>query len=809
MRAFIICLTVLFLSFVGEVVAKSDEAQLNTEGTRIWHLLPRPSEMIRHPSPESWQIYGGPKFKTVKAAGLPGGEARRVRIKRAGKTPYDVGANAPTQLKTEAGDVLLGAVWARATKFPDGETRTELPLHIQQQGGDYEQFASITVMLTSDWHQYFVYAEMPRAMKKGSVGLAIHLSGAAHEIELGPLYIMNLGPGAVDAASMPKNTYAPAAVVAASPSVSSAPQTSVTVPDALRSDLSAIRAQLPNSAKLISPAASNASSVYGENESHRLVKNAAVVGGEAVEVTVRKTGLNSWSTGINRPLSSPINKGDVVFLAYWAKGIEAKNEAQTPIISPVNVQQSGPPYKSAASGAAYLLRDWQLYYASGKAEDDIAPGAAGISFHLGLTKQTLQLGPAYLFNLGPNADVTSLPRNRVTYDGIEPNAPWRSVAKAKIEQHRKGNLTVKVADGNGNPKPNVSVDINMTDHAFNFGTFVGHKLIDNNGKKDARYHQSFNENFNMATLPTYWQDWGWNSKKSMEAGYRNSIKFAHEQGIKWRAHPIIWPGEDYMPSRILVQKGKPKKQREMVLSHVKEVMSFVASHNPIAIDLVNEVRVNQYFKENGNPDLVEEVFRLAHDIAPDVPLYVNDYAILNNGGLNKNSIEFYHNWIKEMQGKNVPLGGIGFQGHFGAGLTPPQRVMDILGGFSKYGLPLQITEFDVETYDEEAQAAYTRDILMAAFSEPALNAFIVWGWWEGDHWKKPAAMLREDWSEKLNFKAWRKAVYSDWWTREQGMTDSNGELTIRGFKGDYQIRVGTKVMNATLDDAETVAVIVP
>jgi GH35 family endo-1,4-beta-xylanase len=295
----------------------------------------------------------------------------------------------------------------------------------------------------------------------------------------------------------------------------------------------------------------------------------------------------------------------------------------------------------------------------------------------------------------------------------------------------------------------------------------------------------------------------------MEAGYRNSIKFAHEQGIKWRAHPIIWPGEDYMPSRILVQKGKPKKQREMVLSHVKEVMSFVASHNPIAIDLVNEVRVNQYFKENGNPDLVEEVFRLAHDIAPDVPLYVNDYAILNNGGLNKNSIEFYHNWIKEMQGKNVPLGGIGFQGHFGAGLTPPQRVMDILGGFSKYGLPLQITEFDVETYDEEAQAAYTRDILMAAFSEPALNAFIVWGWWEGDHWKKPAAMLREDWSEKLNFKAWRKAVYSDWWTREQGMTDSNGELTIRGFKGDYQIRVGTKVMNATLDDAETVAVIVP
>ena len=808
MRTFVICLTVFFLSFASDAFAKSDEAQLNAEGTRIWHLLPRPSEMIRHPSPESWQIYGGPKFKTVKADGLPGGEAQRVKIKRAGKTPYDVGANAAAQLKTEAGDVLLGAIWARAAKLPDGKTQTQLPFHIQQQGGDYQQFATATAVLNSDWHQYFVYAEMPRAMKKGDVGLALHLSGAAHEIELGPVYIMNLGAGEVDAAKMPKSTFTPAAAMP-EPSVSSPVQSAAILPDALKSDFAAIKSKLPASAKLIAPTAANASSVYGDNANHRLVKNAGVAGGDAVEVTVSKTGPNSWSAGINRPTSSPINKGDVVFLAYWAKGIEAKNEAQTPVISPVNVQESGPPYKSALSGAAYLSRGWKLYYASGKSDDYIAPGGAGISYHLALTKQTIQIGPAYLFNLGPNADATSLPRNRVSYKGMEANAPWRAKALAKIEKHRKGDLTVKVVDSNDKPKPNVAVDVNMTNHAFNFGTFVGHKLVDNDGQKDAAYHKSFNDNFNMATLPIYWQDWGWNDKNSMEEGYRKSIKFAHETGIKWRAHPVIWPGEDYMPSRILAQKDKPKKQRDMVLSHVKDVMNFVAPHDPIAIDLVNEVRVNQYFKNNGNPDLVEEVFRLAHDIAPDVPLFVNDYAILNNGGLNESAIQFYHDWIKDMQRKNVPLGGIGFQGHFGAGLTPPQRIMDILEGFAKYGLPLQITEFDVETYDEQAQAAYTRDILMAAFSQPALNAFIVWGWWEGDHWKKPAAMLREDWSEKPNFKAWRKAVYNDWWTREQGVTNSNGELSIRGFKGDYQISAGGQMMTVSLNEAQTIEIIIP
>ena len=580
------------------------------------------------------------------------------------------------------------------------------------------------------------------------------------------------------------------------------------VPAALSSDYAAIKSGLAAEARLINPPAITAAQVFGKNETHRSINDPLVPGGKALEVTVKETGLNSWSTGVNWSTTVPVNKGDVVLLAYWAKGVEAKNEAQTPIISPVRVQQSADPYLSAGEGAAYLSRDWKLYYVSGKSDADIAPGGAGIAFHMGLTKQTLQLGPAYLFNLGPNADITSLPRNRVSYAGEAADAPWRAEAEAKIEQHRKGDLTIRVVDGNGAPKAGVTVSAVMTKHAFNFGTFVGHKFVEEGNKKDAAYHKSFEQNFNMATLPLYWQDWGWNGENSLEGNYRASVKYAFEKDIPWRAHPIIWPGEDYMPNRILAQKGNPKKQRRMVLGHVKTVMKFIAPYKPIAIDVVNEVRVNQYFIENGNEGLVEEVFRAAHEIAPEIPLFVNDYAILNNGGLNEKSIEFYHDWIKDMRRKNVPLGGIGFQGHFSAGLTSPKRVMDILADFAQYGLPLHITEFDVETYDENAQARFTRDMLTAAFSEAAMEAFVVWGWWEGDHWKKPAAMLREDWSEKPNFKAWRKAVYSDWWTNESGVTNANGELKIRGFKGDYTVTAGQVSAAAKIEQTGTVQIII-
>lgn len=571
-------------------------------------------------------------------------------------------------------------------------------------------------------------------------------------------------------------------------------------------DLEALQAKLPRKGMLINSPDIFIANVFGDNETHRLVDDVDVTGGKALEITVKETGLNSWSTGVNWPSIRAVNKGDAVVLAFWAKGISAQNEAQTPIISPVRIQQSGEPYEEAASSAVYLSRDWKLYYTSGVSNHDIAPGSAGVSFHMGLTKQTLRLGPAYLVNLGQGVNAQDLPRNKVTYQGQAKDAPWRAKAAANIEKYRKGDLTVKVTDADVNPMPNVDVSLEMVKHKFHFGSFVGHEFVKKGGEKDGQYHKSFEENFNMATLPLYWQDWGWNGKDSFEGNYRKSVQYAAEQGLAWRGHAIMWPGENYMPTRILKNEGNPKKQRKQVLDHAREVMFFIKDYDPIAIDLTNEPRVNHYFKDNGNPDMVAEVFRTAHEIAPDIPLFVNDYAILNNGGVNEKAIEFYHNWIRDMRAKEVPLGGIGFQGHFSAGLTDPKRIMDILEDFGQYGLPLHITEFDVETLDEQAQANYTRDILHAAFASPALEAFIVWGWWEGDHWKPNAAMLRKDWSEKANYRAWQDTVKGDWWTKANVVTDSQGEVSLRGFKGDYKVTVNGKTVHGTLNDTGLIEV---
>ena len=762
--------------------------ELETEGVRIYKLLPRPSTLIAQPGAEGWEIYGvDAKAKTVRE--LPGDTARVIRVAKPGANAWDIGANMKTGLPTEAGDVLLAAVWARAAKLPRGESSVSLPLYIQQQGGDYETFQTSNAQVTGEWELHYVHATLPRAFRQEEVGASMHFATGKHTIELGPAYLMNLGPGAVEPSTLPGAE--PAVEIGPSGNPMHSPTAASPVPElsgGVARDYDALAAKLPASARRIAPMDFDRAEVFGGDFEQRRVSDRGVPGGEAIEITVQKPGLNSWSTGVNWPILQPIEKGDSVVVAFWAKGIDAQNESQTPAISPVRVQQSGGDYESAAGGAAFLSRDWKQYFVTGTSGVDIAPGPAGVSFHMGSTAQTLRLGPVHVVNLGKNVSLKDLPVNEITYSGRDASVPWRKAAMHRIDANRRAELRVRVLDAGGAPVAGEAVRVRQLEHAFRLGSFTNHRYGAPKTSDERSAQKIFDESFNMLTLSTYWQDWGWNGPGSKEQDYRESIAFAHKQGMPWRAHPIMWPGENYMPTWLL---ETPKdKQRKAVMDHVREVMEYVAKYDPVAIDMVNEVRVNRYFRDRGQGDIVEEAWRLAHSIAPDVPLFVNDYGILNNGGLNSEAIDYYHGWLREMRGKGLPIGGIGFQGHFSAGLTAPERVVEILQGFEQYGLPLQITEFDIETLDESAQADYTRDFMIAALSVPLVDAFVFWGFWEGDHWKRDAAMIREDWTPKPAYTAFRDLIYRDLWTDTTVTTDADGYAVLRPMKGTFEISAG-------------------
>ena len=142
-----------------------------------------------------------------------------------------------------------------------------------------------------------------------------------------------------------------------------------------------------------------------------------------------------------------------------------------------------------------------------------------------------------------------------------------------------------------------------------------------------------------------------------------------------------------------------------------------------------------------------------------------------------------------MKRGGAPIGGIGFQCHFGGGVVPPARVLSGLDRFGKFGLPIAITELDVNADDEGFQADYLRDFHLAAFSHPSVDSIIQWGFWEGRHWLPKAALWRRDWSLKPSGKAWLDLVHKAWKTDVQLKTGRDGVASVRGFLGMYFVDV--------------------
>lgn len=101
------------------------------------------------------------------------------------------------------------------------------------------------------------------------------------------------------------------------------------------------------------------------------------------------------------------------------------------------------------------------------------------------------------------------------------------------------------------------------------------------------------------------------------------------------------------------------------------------------------------------------------------------------------------------------------QAHFGLDVTPLVKMLAVLDRFARFGLPIQITEFDAQLPNETLQAEFTRDFLTTMFSHPAVSGVVMWGFWEGRHDSPATALWRCNWTPKPNATAWMNLVLKE------------------------------------------------
>lgn len=133
-----------------------------------------------------------PKSKDVKAPGIPGEMALRVKG-RLGANPWDVQAASPIAGAIAAGDVIMVMAYLRAEQPAEGGSK--ISLRVQLSGAPYTSTMDFTAPITTEWKSYCAHRVATAQMPAGGSNVNVHLATAPQVIDLGPVFVFNFGPG--------------------------------------------------------------------------------------------------------------------------------------------------------------------------------------------------------------------------------------------------------------------------------------------------------------------------------------------------------------------------------------------------------------------------------------------------------------------------------------------------------------------------------------------------------------------------------------------------------------------------------------
>jgi endo-1,4-beta-xylanase len=541
--------------------------------------------------------------------------------------------------------------------------------------------------------------------------------------------------------------------------------------------------EAPPGVELLDPAPDDGLIVLGE--AHATVAVVPAQGLPEVEHAVRITTTQrppAWhQVQLMRPLAQALDRAAVVELTGYARaggGQEQMAAAEALLV----VQSRSEPYTKSLRFKLSVGSDWTRFALPFELAEAYAPGEAAVVLGAGYGPQVLEIAGLRLRRHGEGVTLDSL--TPPPYQGHEADAPWRIAAEARIERHRKGDLRVVLRSADGIPVPDAVVHVAQQRHAFGFGAAVDAATLLGTGPDADRYRSTVRRLFNRVTLENDLKWWAWikHPERALEA-----VAWLREAGIEVRGHALVWPSFKKTSGTTALRDDLPAL-RAHVAEHIRDEVTALRGQL-VDWDVVNEPWNNDDLMDLLGEDIMVEWFELADAADPGARLYINDFGILP--GENEDHRAHYEQTIRMLLAQGAPLEGVGFQGHFWGDLTPPAQILRLIDRYAALDpeLRLQVTEFDHKTDDQQLQADYQRDLMIALFSHPRVDGFVMWGFWEGRHWRPEAAMFQRDWTPKPNAAVFEDLVFERWWTDERGTTDAEGRYRIRAFCGDHLVTV--------------------
>jgi endo-1,4-beta-xylanase len=514
----------------------------------------------------------------------------------------------------------------------------------------------------------------------------------------------------------------------------------------------------------------------------------SLAAGKRISIT-QADEAKAYNAQFTAPCATAIAKDERVFAIIKARvvGDAAFGEVQA------KLQLKAAPYTSFGPTIGVVIhREWMEQPVTFVATEDIPADKAVVALLCGQKAQSIEIESIRVLKYPASIDIAAFPRAKGikrSYPGREPDAAWRKAALERIEQHRKADLSLTLTGADGKPLADTEVKLTLRKHEFGFGSAIRAKHLSGTSEDDQHHRDIVERLFSIVVFENDLKDGNWspdfdeNRRRQRNAELDQAFAWCAERHIAVRGHYLM-----QIATPFNFQSIKDNAViRTSILDSVRERMSFVKDrviewdviNHPIAWDGADMLN-----KRPGLEKLDREVFQLARSLTK-LPFFVNEDQVFRPGPQCDDTFAY----IKALNAAGLTVAGLGNQAHFDETYLPsPEHLLAVTDRFAKVVPHQAITEYDIVTTDDEELAAdYTRDALIAVFSHPAYTSFLLWGFWEGSHWKAEAASWNQNWTPRARAKVLEEWIGQKWHTEITLKTDASGRVSWRGFPGWYDV----------------------
>jgi endo-1,4-beta-xylanase len=335
-----------------------------------------------------------------------------------------------------------------------------------------------------------------------------------------------------------------------------------------------------------------------------------------------------------------------------------------------------------------------------------------------------------------NIDAKNIFSDKTVWFGMDGTGTW---TLSDLDVHALDGKEVRVADGSSLlVRPLGANALQKLASQVRPGFTIGAAVALGPATADRQYTQvAFGGNFGAITTENALK---WQSVHPQPDVYTFQeadalVAMAQKHSMAVHGHTLVFAEANprWVQSLPVETPADKENVKQVMLNHIATVVGHfkgrVASwdvvNEPLDNDDWGKLRPHIWYKAMG-AGYIEEAFHAAHTADPAAQLYINEWGL----EMDPERWNTMINLLKDLQSKNVPITGVGFQAH----IYQPEDRIDAtvlahrLQELADMGLKSRISEIDVYTSDGSlVQALQYAGVLDACLKQSACVSYTTWG----------------------------------------------------------------------------------